>query len=380
MALGAVAEPQKKNGPQAAGLERSVQLSVSDIHRLPPPPGDFGCVLIVSNLPNVVGYFRHVSVSHLNAVRSSETEALPHCWGNPYVGAHRGFVHERMRLRPSCASFLAHITDSLHVHPHSHSRLHSHTKSQTANAHDDRCVITNPPYGERLGGAVTANEGIGRLMGQLHDRGWGLFVLSGDETFEEQVGRTRCVRREKESLIIGQRDTARPSKSHAQILGDFVCLSSILLAPLHTCAYHASMPPLPHRCALVLTVTRSVHTAPSAASSTTANCHASCISTRVRCHVVSRPGLSQVRFKSRLAAHRARKHPNAPPARLTSERIWRRIRCKQQRCRGWQRPERRLELSEMQDAGVCEQDGVRPMRLRKAKRLGLSHVSIVGLR
>ncbi len=175
-----------------------MELSVSDIHRLPPPPGDFGCVLVVSNLTNVVGYFRLVSVSHLNGVRSSATEALPHCWGNPYV-AHRGFVLECMCLRPLCASFLAHIPDSLRVHPHSHSRLHTHTNAQTANAHDDRCVVTNPPYGERLGGAVTANEGIGRLMGQLHDRGWGLFVLSGDETFEEQVGRTRCVRVERKN-------------------------------------------------------------------------------------------------------------------------------------------------------------------------------------
>ncbi len=172
-----------------------------------------------------------------------------------------------------------------------------------------------------------------------------------------------------------------PSKSHAQILGDLSvfcrpCLPRRALAPI------APNAPMPQCSPLspVLTVTRSVHTAPSAASSTTANCHASCISTRVSCHVVSRPGLSQVRVKSRLAAHRAQKHPNAPPARLTSERIWRRIRCRQQRCRGWQRPERRLELPEMQDAGVCEQDGVRSMQLPKAQRLGLSHLSIVGLR
>ena len=57
----------------------------------------------------------------------------------------------------------------------------------------DRCVVTNPPYGERLGGAATANQGVGQLMRQLGDRGWGLFALSGDEDFEDHVGRTRCV-------------------------------------------------------------------------------------------------------------------------------------------------------------------------------------------
>ena len=62
-----------------------------------------------------------------------------------------------------------------------------------------RCVVTNPPYGERLGGAATANEGIGQLMRQLDARDWGLFALSGDEYFEDDVGRTRCVCGERES-------------------------------------------------------------------------------------------------------------------------------------------------------------------------------------
>ena len=52
-------------------------------------------------------------------------------------------------------------------------------------------MVTNPPYGERMLSAATANEGIGSLMGQLHDSGWGLFALSGDASFEEEVGRMR---------------------------------------------------------------------------------------------------------------------------------------------------------------------------------------------
>lgn len=52
-------------------------------------------------------------------------------------------------------------------------------------------MVTNPPYGERLGGAASANEGLAGLMKELHGRGWGLFALSGDATFEDQVGRTR---------------------------------------------------------------------------------------------------------------------------------------------------------------------------------------------
>ena len=84
---------------QAAGLDKTVQLSVSDVHDLPPPPGAYGC------------------------------------------------------------------------------------------------VVTNPPYGERLGGAASANEGIGRLMRQLHDRHWSLFALSGDMEFEAHVGRTSDKRR-----------------------------------------------------------------------------------------------------------------------------------------------------------------------------------------
>jgi len=84
---------------RAAGLEGSVRLSVADIHRLPPPPGEYGC------------------------------------------------------------------------------------------------IVTNPPYGERLGGAATANEGIGKMMRTLHERDWSLFALSGDATFEEQVGRMSSKRR-----------------------------------------------------------------------------------------------------------------------------------------------------------------------------------------
>ena len=79
-------------------------------------------------------------------------------------------------------------------------------------------MVTNPPYGERMLSAATANEGIGSLMGELHDSGWGLFALSGDASFEEEVGRMRSQvfgrGRERESgqCMRGEREKERESE------------------------------------------------------------------------------------------------------------------------------------------------------------------------
>jgi hypothetical protein len=114
-------------------------------------------------------------------------------------------------------------------------------------------VVTNPPYGERMLSAATANEGIGSLMGELHDSGWGLFALSGDASFEEEVGRMRsqvfgrgreresgqCMRgeRERKRERASERERARETKreggrKEGRARALYVCVIR-LIRPLH---------------------------------------------------------------------------------------------------------------------------------------------------
>lgn len=58
------------------------------------------------------------------------------------------------------------------------------------------CVVTNPPYGERLLDIRTAQE-IYHTMGEVFERqrGWGYTIISPDEDFERLFGRTADRRR-----------------------------------------------------------------------------------------------------------------------------------------------------------------------------------------
>mmetsp|Transcript_26884 Transcript_26884/g.87957 ORF Transcript_26884/g.87957 Transcript_26884/m.87957 type:complete len:339 (-) Transcript_26884:108-1124(-) len=55
------------------------------------------------------------------------------------------------------------------------------------------CIVTNPPYGMRLGESQRANEELASLWRKLDT--WSLFALSGDVHFEEDIGRKATKRR-----------------------------------------------------------------------------------------------------------------------------------------------------------------------------------------
>jgi len=57
-------------------------------------------------------------------------------------------------------------------------------------------LITNPPYGERLGDAASA-ENVNRQLSDLFDRleNWSFFVLAADRGFDRAIGRKATRRR-----------------------------------------------------------------------------------------------------------------------------------------------------------------------------------------
>mmetsp|Transcript_19104 Transcript_19104/g.29876 ORF Transcript_19104/g.29876 Transcript_19104/m.29876 type:complete len:537 (+) Transcript_19104:171-1781(+) len=58
---------------------------------------------------------------------------------------------------------------------------------------DFGCIVTNPPYGMRLGDSQKANDGLARLLGSLDT--WSAFILSGDPYLEDDLRRRATKRR-----------------------------------------------------------------------------------------------------------------------------------------------------------------------------------------
>ena len=115
---------------------------------------------------------------------------------------------------------------------------------------------------------------------------------------ESERQRDREGEKEREGGREGERDCASSLQRSLPDLSRRVCPSSAAVAPVaHVLVSRLSFPVL-HRRALVLTLEWNVPTAPSAANSTTANCHASCISTRAPCLVGRHQGPFQVRAES----------------------------------------------------------------------------------
>ena len=115
---------------------------------------------------------------------------------------------------------------------------------------------------------------------------------------ETERQREREGEKEREGGREGERDCASSLQRSLPDLSRRVCPSSAAVAPVaHVLVSRLSFPVL-HRRALVLTLEWNVPTAPSAANSTTANCHASCISTRAPCLVGRHQGPFQVRAES----------------------------------------------------------------------------------
>ena len=57
---------------------------------------------------------------------------------------------------------------------------------------DYGCIITNPPYGLRLGDETEAEKAVSQLgLSMLYLPTWSMFALTQSKTFEQTIGRKR---------------------------------------------------------------------------------------------------------------------------------------------------------------------------------------------